>query len=92
MEQELMSMATQFGATGLIAWMWLTERRHSSARDRQISEAHERMLEQRTQLEQLVSVIGEVTRAVSAVEAGQRAVADAIGRLGGGGGTAREGG
>lgn len=85
MEQELMSMATQFGATGLIAWMWLTERRHSSARDRQIGEAHERMLEQRTKLEQLLRVIGEVTRAVSALEAGQRAVAEAIERLGGGG-------
>ena len=82
MEQELAAMAAQFGAAGLIAWMWLTERRHSSARDRQLSEAHERMLEQRTALEQLLRVIGENTAALTGIGAGQRRIAEAIERLG----------
>jgi hypothetical protein len=80
-EQELAAMAAQFGAAGLIAWMWLTERRHSSARDRQLSEAHERMLEQRTALEQLLRVIGENTVALTGVGAGQQRIAEAIERL-----------
>jgi len=82
MEQELAGMAAQFGAAGLIAWMWLTERRHSAARDRQIAEAHERMLEQRTSLEQLLRVIGENTVALTGIGAGQRRIAEAIERLG----------
>lgn len=74
MEMDLMAMATQFGMSGLIAWMWLTERRGATQREKQLSEAHERLMEQRVQLDSLLQVVADNARAVAAVEAGQRAL------------------
>lgn len=71
----------QFGAAGLIAWMWLMERRGAVQRETQLSEAHARVVEQKVQLDALLSVVTENTRAVAAVEAGQRSLAGLIGRL-----------
>lgn len=71
----------QFGAAGLIAWMWLTERRASTTRDRQLTEAHDRLTEQRTQLNELVTVIAENTKALTALESVQRRLTDLIDRL-----------
>ena len=81
MEQGIVTLAAQFGAAGLIAWMWLTERRHSAARERHLTESHERLLEQRIGLEQLLRVVGENTAALGALEAGQQRIADALDRL-----------
>lgn len=71
---ELTTTLTQFGMAGLIAWMWLTERHAASGRERQLTEAHERILDQRVQLDALLTVISENTRAVAALEASQRAL------------------
>lgn len=68
-------MMTQFGMSGLIAWMWLTERRAATSREKQLSEAHERLMDQRIQLDALLQVVADNARAVSAIEAGQRALA-----------------
>lgn len=81
METEIFAALTQFGVAGLIGWMWLTERRAGSDRERQLGEAHERLMEQRTQLEALMTVVRENTRAVTALESAQRAVATALERL-----------
>ena len=70
-----MAMVTQFGMSGLIAWMWLTERRAATSRERQLTEAHERLMDQRVQLDALLQVVADNARAVSAIEAGQRALA-----------------
>lgn len=78
---DLATTITQFGAAGLIAWMWLSERRHGALRERQIAEAHERLLEHRLQLDLLVDVVRDNTRAMSALEAGQRRIADLLDRL-----------
>ena len=75
MELDLMAMVTQFGMSGLIAWMWLTERRAATSRERQLTEAHERLMDQRVQLDALLQVVADNARAVSAIEAGQRALA-----------------
>lgn len=72
LEAELVAPLTQFGMAGLIAWMWLTERRQAGTRERQLVEAHERLMEQRVQLEQLIQVVQETTRAVTTLEQGQR--------------------
>jgi len=80
MENEVISLVTQFGSAGLIAMIWLIERRQSAVRDRQLSEAHERMLQQRTELGQLLGLVSENTRAVTALEASQRAIASLIER------------
>jgi len=81
MNNELLAILAQFGAAGLIAWMWLTERRHSAQRDRQLDESHRRLREQRLQLDQLLSIIAENTRAITALEHTQRRLSRAIERL-----------
>ena len=78
MQLDLMAMATQFGMSGLIAWMWLTERRAATSRERQLSEAHERLMDQRIQLDALLQVVADNARAVSGIEAGQRALASLL--------------
>jgi hypothetical protein len=82
MDTEMMSAMTQFGVAGLICWMWLTERRASGDRERQISEAHRALMEQRDEREGLVEVVRDNTRAVTALELGQRELTGAIERLG----------
>ncbi len=84
MDVSALTEITQFGAAGLIAWMWLMERRGAAQRESQLTEAHGRVLEQKVQLDALISVVTENTRAVAAVEAGQRSLAGLIGRLAGG--------
>jgi len=81
LEPESLSHMTQFGLAGLIALMWLTERRTAAAREKQLGDAHERILEQRIQLDALVNLVGENTRAVSALEVGQRAMSSLLQRL-----------
>ncbi len=81
MENELMSLVGQFGSAGLIAMIWMVERRQSSARDRQLSEAHERVLQQRMELGQLLGVVSENTKAVTGLEHSQRGLAGLLERV-----------
>ncbi|MGD9693144.1 MAG: hypothetical protein AB7G17_10175 [Phycisphaerales bacterium] len=81
MESAMWTELAQFGAAGLIAWMWLMERRGAVQRETQLGEAHARVMEQKVQLEALMSVVTENTRAVAAVEAGQRSLSGLIGGL-----------
>lgn len=83
MDGAIVTQAAQFGVAGLMAWMWLSERRGAHERERQLSAAHDRVMEQRVQLDALMRVVTENTRAVSALEAAQRAVASALERVGG---------
>lgn len=80
-EVEVVSTLTQFGMAGLVAWMWLTERRGSALREGQLTEAHERLLDQRVQLDALLNVVSENTRAVSALEVGQRSLSRLVERV-----------
>lgn len=79
---ELLAPAAQFGAAGLIALMWLAERRAASERERKLDEAHARLMEQREQLSALLEVVGDNTRAMAALEASQRALQRMVGELG----------
>ena len=86
-------LLVQFGAAGLIGWLWLAERRSASERDTQIREAHERVRRDRLELGVLVAALERNTRALAGLEAGQRAIGSALERLagpggGGGGGVA----
>lgn len=80
-EIEVLSSLTQFGTAGLIAWMWLSERRGASDRERQLSDAHKRILDDRVQVGALMDVVKENTRAIGAMEAGQRAMLSIVDRL-----------
>lgn len=76
MDQDLLTLISQFGAAGLIAGMWLVERRHTARRDAQLTEAHEHLREQKIALDQLLAVVTSNTRAAASLEAAQRALLD----------------
>ncbi len=82
MDEEIMGALTQFGVAGLICWMWLVERRAGAERERQISESHRALMQQRDEKDGLVEVVRDNTRAVTALEVGQRELIGAIDRLG----------
>ncbi|MEM7623521.1 MAG: hypothetical protein AAF235_10015 [Planctomycetota bacterium] len=70
-ELELAGAIAQLGAAGLIGLMWLSERRAAAERDRQLTEQHERLKRDRTELAVLVSVLESNTRALASLESGQ---------------------
>lgn len=72
MDPALVTSLTPFGAAGLIAFLWLSERRSASERERQLSEAHERLVRQRSELSLLVGVVRENTKALTALEGALR--------------------
>lgn len=81
MEMDIAAALAQLGAAGIIGWMWLSERRAAAARERQLGDLHERLMQERPQLAALIEVVRDNTRALTAVEAGHRAIAAAIDRL-----------
>jgi len=55
---------TNFGAAGLMGAMWLWERRTSRQRERQLDEAHGRIMADRVALEQLLDVVRQNAEAL----------------------------
>ena len=78
---QVLAPLAQFGAAGLIAAMWVIERRAASRREAQLEEAHSRLLEQREQLTALIDVVSGNTRAMTALETTQRTLAVMVGDL-----------
>ncbi len=68
MPTDLLPTLTQFGVAGLIAAMWLVERRAGAAREKQLAEAHDRLVESRAHLDALLTVVKDNTRAITALE------------------------
>lgn len=71
-ESDIAAWVTQLGTAGLIGWMWLSERRASVARERQLDEAHARLMQERQAVDALLAALRENTRVLGAIEAGQR--------------------
>ncbi len=71
---ELAATLTQFGAAGLMGWLWLGERRHAAQRERELTEAHTRLTSDRSCLDATLAALRDNTRALSAIEAGQRSL------------------
>lgn len=82
LEGELAALA-QLGAAGLMGWMWLSERRGAAARERQLSESHERIVQERRYFESLLEAVRENTRVLALVESGQQRLGRALEGLGG---------
>lgn len=87
-EAELAAAVMQFGTAGLIGWLWLTERRTAGTRERQLHEAHDRLMSQESHVRTILSALEANTRALVMLEAGQRDLARAIDRAGTKGGAA----
>jgi hypothetical protein len=81
LEPEIATSIAQLGAAGLIGWMWLAERRAGAAREAQLRELHDRLMQERPQITTLLSVVQDNTRALAALDAGQRTLASAMERL-----------
>lgn len=82
-ETDIAGAMAQLGAAGLIGLMWLTERRAAAAREKQLSETHDRIMQEHTSVTALLAVVSDNTRALSALEAGQRGIAAVLERVGG---------
>jgi hypothetical protein len=80
-EPQIAAAMAHFGIAGLIGWMWLSERRAAAARERQLAELHERLCQERPQFEVLIRIIADNTRALTALEAGQRGLSIIMERL-----------
>ena len=78
---DLAASLAQLGAAGLIGWMWLAERRAAAARENQLRELHERLIQERPQLAVLLAVVRDNTKALTALEVGQRGLAVVMDRL-----------
>lgn len=79
----LLDNVASFSVAGLMGAMWLWERRNSQTRERQIDEAHQRILSDRVQLNELMQVVRQNAEAVSRLGAAQeqllRQIAAAVG-------------
>lgn len=78
MPPELLPALAQFGAAGIIGWMWLTERRAAADREAQLRQAHEALMTERPRLESLLRALDANTRAITALELGQRQLIAAV--------------
>ncbi len=77
-DAQLMTHLTQLGAAGLIGLLWLTERRHAAHRERLLDEAHRTLMRSQTELNALLEVVRDNTRAMVALEEGQRHLAELL--------------
>jgi len=78
METDILGAVAQLGAAGLIGWMWLTERRAAAEREQQLREAHAAILNERPRLEVLLKALDANTRAITALEVGQRQLVEVV--------------
>jgi hypothetical protein len=81
MDPSILTQLTQFGAAGLIGLLWIFERRQAAERHRQLDEAHRRIVERDRELDALLAVVKENTRAVTSLEHGQRRLIQTLERL-----------
>ncbi len=64
MPLELIQHLTQFGVAGLMGILWVWERRMSRQREAQLNEAHHRMIHEHHELNALIKLVRQNTRAM----------------------------
>lgn len=74
----LVTALTQFGAAGLIGFLWIVERRHGAMRAQQLDEAHQMISAKQRELETLMTVVKENTRALQRLEKSQEQLANLL--------------
>lgn len=82
MTADLVPMLTQFGMAGLIGLLWVVERRNAATRERQLDEAHSRLLSAHRDSEVLLTVVRDNTRAIAALEHSQQRLIATLERAG----------
>ncbi len=71
---DFFSQVVNFGVAGLMGVLWTWERMMSRQRERQLTEAHDRMLYERSEVSVLTDLIERNTRAVIRFEETQSAL------------------
>lgn len=74
----MLETLVQFGVAGLMGVLWVWERAHSRHRERQLTEAHNRIVHQDEALLALVKLARQNTRALVGFERTQRRVCDLL--------------
>ena len=64
MPVETLDSLTQFGVAGLMGVLWTWERWFSRRRERELSEAHRRLMSQREALDTLIGLVQRNTQAI----------------------------
>lgn len=64
MPEEMFPSLAQFGVAGLMGALWVWERLYSRRRERQLSEVHEVILNERQQLQVLVELVRNNTASI----------------------------
>jgi leucyl-tRNA synthetase len=72
---------TQFGVAGLMGALWLWERVYSRKREQQLTQAHERLVTQQTELHELIRLVQSNTAAIERFDKTQSRIADLLDRL-----------
>ena len=62
---EMITELTQFGSAGIMGARWLWERRASTTRERQLDEAHQRIVSDTQVIQQLVELVRQNTQALT---------------------------
>lgn len=62
---EILNSLPSLGAAGIMGTMWLWERNSARTREQQISEAHQRLLDDRIALGQIIEVVKQNSEALT---------------------------
>ena len=82
LDAEMAGSLVQFGTAGLIGWMWLSERRDAATAVKQLREAHERIVQEKTSLDAVLGAVRENTRVLEQIAESQRALRDTMVAMG----------
>lgn len=77
---QIVEHLTQFGVAGLMGVLWVWERLLSRRRERQLSEAHDRMVGEREQLSVLIELVRRNTQALERFDQTQARLLELIER------------
>ncbi len=81
MTTDLLQLMTEFGAAGLIGLLWVLERSAARRRDRELTEAHQRVIHDREGLDVLVHLVRQNTQAIAQFAASMRELSRTLERL-----------
>ncbi|XAL97952.1 hypothetical protein OT109_10105 [Phycisphaeraceae bacterium D3-23] len=78
MPVESFESLTQFGVAGLMGVLWTWERWFSRRRERELSEAHVRLMRQHDELETLIDLVRKNTEAIERFAGAQQRVGELL--------------
>ncbi len=78
---DLLEPLAQFGVAGLMGALWVWERTMTRKREAQLTEAHDRLLQQGLQLREVMRTVHQNTRAIERFDQTQARLRDLLERI-----------